>query len=320
MGNITNLIKEVARNNRIIETFAAKVIKINLEKKSLHSDLDAYTVDIMRSDGAIINNVRLKADIQNKEEGILLIPKKDSWVLASIIEGVETRAFISQYSEIERTVVRIKKDEKLYFEMETDASKCNILFKEKKDKSNDSDTKPEYNKRAQFEIDASTENSKITTAFYDKDGKEISKTVQTGTQQQTILSTVNGSNVKERVKCTLTSAGTPNLSIQFNDQDANEKQKVVIDETHTEITVKDGYKAEITKDNVTFMNNDLTFEMKDKFKIKAGGKDLLSQLNALIELLKPLTTNPMSIGSTPLTPDKYKKFDELKTNIGKILE
>ena len=76
MGNITNLIKDVASKGQIIQTFAAKVIEINKEKDSLHNKEDAYTVNIMRADGAIIKNVRLKASIQDKEEGIIVSQKR----------------------------------------------------------------------------------------------------------------------------------------------------------------------------------------------------------------------------------------------------
>src|SRR5271167_2025217 len=117
MGNITDLIKDVANKNQIIETFAAKVIQINNETASLHNPEDAYTVNIMRADGAVIKNVRLKASIQDLEQGIITIPKKESWVLATIIDGVETRAFISQFSEVERTFIRIKNDENHYLEI-----------------------------------------------------------------------------------------------------------------------------------------------------------------------------------------------------------
>ena len=97
---ITNVIKKIATEGQKIQTCPAKVVRVNVEgDTSLHDNADAYTVDVIRSDGAKINNVRLKASIQEKEQGIICVPKEGSWVLVSIIETTETRAFISQYSE-----------------------------------------------------------------------------------------------------------------------------------------------------------------------------------------------------------------------------
>ena len=130
MGNITDLIKDVASKNQIIETFAAKVIEINNEIESFHNPEDAYTVNIMRADGAILKNVRLKASIQDLEQGIITIPKKDSWVLATIIDGVETRAFISQYSEVDRLMGRIQgtNEPKLLFDYSSDGELLQIRY------------------------------------------------------------------------------------------------------------------------------------------------------------------------------------------------
>ncbi|MDI9309223.1 MAG: hypothetical protein QM535_03315 [Limnohabitans sp.] len=317
MGEITNLIKEIATKNKVIETFAAKVIKINTEEKTLHDADDAYTVDVMRADGAIIKNVRLKADIQTKEEGIIIIPKKDSWVLASIIENVETRAFISQFSEIERIITRIKKGDKHYFEIETLPSQFNMLFKEKEGE-NSNGTTPTYKKRAQFEFDGTNEQPKLTTSFFDKDGKEISKTTQSGTLHQTVLSTINGSDSKARISCTLDTASAPTVTLQINDSDANEKQKIVIDESHTEIKVKDGYTAEVSKEKACFKKDQLTFQMEKKFKMEAEGKNLKTELENVLKALEKLTvTTPMGPSGIPIN---VADFTNAKMNLNQILE
>jgi len=320
MGNITDLIKDVASKNQIIETFAAKVIEINNEIESLHNPEDAYTVNIMRADGAIIKNVRLKASILDVEQGIITIPKKDSWVLATIIDRVETRAFVSQFSEVERTFVRFKNDENHYLEINTDADKFQMLFKEKKANENGatSTAKPTYKNIAQIEF-SGKKDSRISTSFYDENGKEISKNNFSGNQQQTILNTINGEDIKERVKFTLSSGENPSAEMQFLDKDGGEKQKLTFDELHTEInlnkgntifnlkdkeakvTIKDGFDATISDAKTSFIKGNLTLEMDDRFKIDVGGKSLKSKLEELIDEIGKITvTTPMGPSGTPI--------------------
>jgi hypothetical protein len=250
MGNIKDLIKNVASSNQNIETFAAKVIEINKEEESLHNPEDAYTVNIMRADGAIIKNVRLKASIQDLEQGIITIPKKDSWVLASIIDGVETRAFISQFSEIERTFIRLKNDNNQYLEIDIDPDKFKMLFKEKDDRetSGSTTTKASYKNIAQLEFDG--KNPNISSSFYDENGKEISK---------------NSFNINEQ-----------KISINEDSTIFNLKDK------EAKVTIKDGFEALISDAKTSFKKGDLNFEMDDKFKINAGKKNLLTELENII--------------------------------------
>lgn len=248
MGNIKDLIKNVASSNQNIETFAAKVIEINKEEESLHNPEDAYTVNIMRADGAIIKNVRLKASIQDLEQGIITIPKKDSWVLASIIDGVETRAFISQFSEIERSFIRFKNDNNQYLEIDIDADKFQILFKEKETGETDTTTQPSYKNIAQIEFFGRQPN--IGASFYDENGKEISKN----------SFSINGQYISINEGATI-----------FNLQDKEAK-----------ITIKDGFEALISDTKTSFKKGDLNFEMDDKFKINAGKKNLLTELENII--------------------------------------
>ncbi|WP_409415941.1 hypothetical protein [Flavobacterium sp. PS2] len=249
MGNITDLIKDVANKNQIIETFAAKVIEINKETESLHNPEDAYTVNIMRADGAILKNVRLKASILDVEQGIITIPKKDSWVLATIIGGVETRAFISQFSEVERTFIRFKNDENHYLEIDIDVDKFQVLFKEKEGNDSSTTSVPTYKNIAQLEFNGK-EGSNISTTFYDENGTEISK---------------NSFNIKEQ-----------NISINEGNTIFNLKDKEV------KVTIKNGFEAIISDVKTSFKKGDLIFEMDDKFKIDAGTKNLLTELESLI--------------------------------------
>ncbi|MFH7017191.1 hypothetical protein [Flavobacterium sp. FlaQc-47] len=267
MGNITDLIKDVAGKNQIIETFAAKVIEINKETESLHNPEDAYTVNIMRADGAIIKNVRLKASILDLEQGIVTIPKKDSWVLATIIDGVETRAFVSQFSEVERTFIRFKNEQNQYLEINTNADKFQMLFKDKEDST--STSTPEYKNIAQLEFNGNRSDSNISTTFYDADGKEISKNIFTVNEQK--ISINDGKTI-------------------FNLKDKEAK-----------ITIEDGFEAIISDVKTSFKKDSLTFEMDDKFKIDVGGKSLKTKLEELIDEIGKITvTTPVGPSGPPI--------------------
>ncbi|MEN2400582.1 hypothetical protein GKZ90_0012395 [Flavobacterium sp. MC2016-06] len=286
MGNITDLIKNVASNNQIIETFAAKVIEINTETGSLHDPEDAYTVNVMRADGAIIKNVRLKASILDLEQGVITIPKKDSWILASIIDGVETRAFISQFSEIERVFIRFKNDQNHYLEIDTDVDKFQVLFKEKEENGDTLSSTPTYKNIAQIEFNGSGSEPNISTSFYDTDGKEISK---------------NSFNLKEQ-----------KISINEDSTIFNLKDK------EAKITIKDGFEAVISDAKTSFIKGNLTFEMDDKFKIDVAGKSLKSKLEELIDEIGKITvTTPVGPSGPPIN---LPQLTVIKGNLTELLK
>jgi len=280
MGNITNLIKDVASKNRIIETFAAKVIEINTEKTSLHDPEDAYTVNVMRADGAIIKNVRLKASIQDLEQGIISVPKKDSWVLATIIDGVETRAFISQLSEVERTFIRFKNEQNQYLEIDTDVDKFKMLFKEKNSNDSSAVSTPSYKNIAQLEFN-SNESANISASFYDENGKEISKSSFSIDEQK--------------------------ISINEGNTIFNFKDKEV------KVSIKDGFEATITDKKVSIVKDKLTFEMDEKFKIDANGNNLLLELeNFITEVSKIVVVQGVGPNVANLLAIKSKLNNLLK--------
>lgn len=280
MGNITNLIKDVASKNRIIETFAAKVIEINTEKTSLHDPEDAYTVNVMRADGAIIKNVRLKASIQDLEQGIISVPKKDSWVLATIIDGVETRAFISQLSEVERTFIRFKNEQNRYLEIDTDVDKFKMLFKEKNSNDSSAVSTPSYKNIAQLEFN-SNESANISASFYDENGKEISKSSFSIDEQK--------------------------ISINEGNTIFNFKDKEV------KVSIKDGFEATITDKKVSIVKDKLTFEMDEKFKIDANGNNLLLELeNFITEVSKIVVVQGVGPNVANLLAIKSKLNNLLK--------
>lgn len=285
MGDITNLVKDVANKNQVIETFSAKVIEINNETDSPHNTDDAYTVNLMRADGAIIKNVRLKASIQDVEQGIVTIPKKDSWVLASVIDGVETRAFISLYSEIERVFIHFKNDQKHFLEIDTDVNRIKALFKEQENKD-DSKSTPTYKNIAQIEFNGAGQNSNINTAFYNENGKEISKNIF---------------NINEQ-----------NISINEGKTIFNLKDK------EAKVTIKDGFEAIISDSKTSFKKDNLTFEMDTLFKIDVGGKSLKTKLEELIDEIGKITvTTPVGPSGPPIN---LAKLMTIKANLTELLK
>jgi len=342
MGDISNFIQSIAKKEEVLQTYAAQVININKEANSLHSPEDAYTVEVMRADGAIIKNVRLKASIQDKEQGVVAIPKKDSWVLISVIEGVETRAFISQCAEVERTFVRFKNDANEFLEIDSSEKALAVHFKKSKESDTAAvgeETTPEYNSIAKIEfnsLSAIGESPKpsLITSFFDENGNEVSKNTFTGTTQETVLNTVSGEEVKERVKLSLTSDGTTEASLVFTGDDDKEKQALTFDEEHTEIRVSDadenktifnlkdkesklmihdGYSATIAKDDVVFTKDGLEFKLDTKFTIKNTSTSLLAELKALVtEVSKIIVVQGTSPNVGALTT--------IKTNLDNLLK
>jgi hypothetical protein len=123
----------------------------------------------MRADGAIIKNVRLKASIQDTEQGIVTIPKKDSWVLASIIGGVETFAYVAQFAEVDRVMGRIQatSDPKLFLDYSADGNKLHIRYIKTDTEAQTDETKIIDVAKIEFDKD---QNFKIS--YFDADEKK----------------------------------------------------------------------------------------------------------------------------------------------------
>lgn len=92
-------IADVIEYNNIKDALDKGTYKDPSQEKSASDHFDAleYT------------NVRLKASVNEHDEGIIVISGLGSWVLVSIIEDIETNAFVSQYSEVEKVLVKFKK-------------------------------------------------------------------------------------------------------------------------------------------------------------------------------------------------------------------
>ncbi|WP_194139006.1 hypothetical protein [Flavobacterium hungaricum] len=221
MENITDLIKNVAVNNKNIETFAAKVIEINKETDSPHNTEDAYTVNLMRSDGAIIKNVRLKASIQDVEQGIITIPKKDSWVLASIIDGVETRAFISQYAEVDRIMGRIQavNDSKLFLDYSADGSRLYIRYI-----NADSETETDEKKIADVAKIEFDKNQNFRISYFDENEKPLSTTHFSPDSLTTTFNSIENKEVKEHLTLAVSK---DTVSFKFKNEKGKELNSIL---------------------------------------------------------------------------------------------
>ncbi|MBF7092874.1 hypothetical protein IUY40_15165 [Flavobacterium sp. ALJ2] len=316
MGNITDLIKDVASKNQIIETFAAKVIEINKEETSFHNPEDAYTVNIMRADGAIIKNVRLKASILDLEQGIITIPKKDSWVLATIIDGVETRAFISQFSEVDRLMGRIqaKNDTKLFFDYSADGNKLHIRYINTETATETDETKITDVAKIEFDKD---KNFKIS--YFDDDEKPLAITHFTPDSLTTTFNSIKNNVVTEGSVLTMTKNVT---NLKINDDKGKKRTSLLIkpsnisarlynddEKEKLSFEMSGNEKAEI---KLTDSNETILLE-KDKIQLK---KDA----NNLIEILGQNGVNILTSGNINLKGENINIDAKANINIKANME
>jgi hypothetical protein len=272
MENIKELVKDVANKTQVIETFAAKVTKINTEENKLYKSVDAYTVDVMRTDGAIIKNVRLKASVQDKVEGLITIPKLGSWVLASVMDGVETRAYITQFSEVEKQVGRIKAptDPSLFLDFSIDGDKLYLRYVKVVEKTA---TAPEKIKElSKIEFD-STQNFRIS--HFNADSKKI---LDLSVAKEVVSLKFTNAEGKELNTTTI----TPDETIfSLKDAQGVEKQKTTHTKEKVETAFTDDNKltAILTKDSAIVTVKD-SITTIDTAKIELKNKNSICKLDA----------------------------------------
>ncbi len=287
MEDVNSLIEEVATSGSI-QTYAAKVIAINRVEGSKHNNPEeAYTVNVIRSDGAEIKNVRLKASIQDKQQGVICIPKLDSWIFISIIETTETRAFISQYSEIDKIFLRIQSNEEkkeskegeetqkdpfTFFEVQSDVNSTNLLFKKEVEKTG-SDGEKEIVLENSTSLEFNGEQKSLDVKFWNENEEDNKIIHQTTIAHDKVETSFFDESEEDKVlqKTTL------------------DKTKVAVDFEIEGSEVK-GYQALIDKDKVFFKNSDknIALEMTNKFRVEAGGLNLKNELVALIDEVKKI--------------------------------
>lgn len=296
MEDVKTIIQEIVSSGGKIQTYAAKVININIEENSNHNNPEeAYSVNVVRSDGAQIDNVRLKASIQDKEQGVICVPKLNSWVFISIIETTETRAFISQYSEIDKIFLRIKNDENSkFFEVQTDVNSTSLLFKKEVEETGDDGQQ-----------EASLKN--ITSLVFDGEQKDVAIKFWNDEGEKVIHQTTVAHDKVE----TEFINNDVDIILQRTTIDAS---KVAVDFQIEENETK-GYSALIDKENILFKNTtkDIELEMTNKFKVEAGGKNLKLELESLIDEVSKIVVLQ---GTSP----NVGMLNTIKGNIGQILK
>lgn len=343
MIQIKDLIQSIAEKDTSVQTCAAKVIAVNAPQNAIHSPDDVFTVNVMRADGAVIKNVRLKASLQEEEQGVISIPKVDSWVLISIIDDLETRAFVSQCSEVERTFIRFKSDTNQYLEIDSNADQFHIVFKEV---LNNVPGQPpsEFKSIASVafnSLQADSDESKpnLITTFYDANGKTLSETLTTGQQQKTTLNSIKNDEPIERVSLDLNTTADSIATLHFISEDEESKQKIDITETATTIAINedvtvvtlqendltittdsgDGYSASIKSEEVSFAKEDHILKLdEDKFTLKNNVTDLRAELDALLVAIQALTvTTPVGPSGPPIN---IADFIQIQNNINQLLK
>jgi len=126
MSEIADIIKQIASKKDRVNTFPAIVTnntievvdgnpeyEVTVRKIITDADYDLIKkeLDSGKADEDLakleMKYVRLKAAINTNDEGLIIVPRKGSWVLVSIIDSVSTKAFVSQYSEIDNILMRV---------------------------------------------------------------------------------------------------------------------------------------------------------------------------------------------------------------------
>ncbi|WP_075341773.1 hypothetical protein [Tenacibaculum agarivorans] len=174
MDNISGLLREFIKKNMVSDTFPAIVVGYGEESKD---GIKEYTVDVQKipqnvedkvqvykqiqvgldstyvtdadkkntkieekehkNSDIIFHGVRLKASVNDLDEGIICIPRIGSWVLVSTIEKAKKQFFISQYSEVDRVIFRMNnmkdtdggnKKPKEFFDIDIDTKSLKINY------------------------------------------------------------------------------------------------------------------------------------------------------------------------------------------------
>lgn len=82
---------------------ASELIDLQVQNASVKKgtvDRVACTCTAVLSNGVEIEGVKLRATIDNSDEGIIVFPKDESWIRIALIENNENNVFVVQYSEI----------------------------------------------------------------------------------------------------------------------------------------------------------------------------------------------------------------------------
>jgi hypothetical protein len=93
---IKELIQTLMKDQIKTQVLVGKII--NVDESKMICDIDLQNAPDML-------DVRLRAVIDKVEKGILIIPKKGSYVLVGLIDNKKESAFICKYSEVEKVKI-----------------------------------------------------------------------------------------------------------------------------------------------------------------------------------------------------------------------
>lgn len=82
----------------VMDIATKKIIRIG---KATNIDKDKCVCDVDLGNGATLHVVKLKAIEDDKENGLVIIPKEGTMVCAAMLEGIEANWVIVQYSAID---------------------------------------------------------------------------------------------------------------------------------------------------------------------------------------------------------------------------
>ena len=98
MTEIEKALSKFVKSRMTSSSFVGKVLAV---------DQTNYTCDIEPADGgAEFYDVRLKPVIDSSDSGIINIPAIDSYVIVSVMDGDENRAYVSFFSEITSMLIK----------------------------------------------------------------------------------------------------------------------------------------------------------------------------------------------------------------------
>ena len=233
MSEIGYLIKEIAGKGKSFSTFPAivsdnQIVEIDRNKEyvvsvRLLADIESYSLlkeaalEAKTANDSVveIHNVRLKAAINGIDEGIICIPRIGSWVLVSTIENMDARTYVSQYSEIDRVILRMNKP------------------KSKEDENQ----APEY---IDIDINATTLSLTYGDLFKTTIGKEALQIAFLAPKENEQEDSAQ--KVQSSLKYT-----KDQLDITFNDEDEQAVTTAIIEKGKATITITDGCGASVEK-------------------------------------------------------------------------
>lgn len=88
----------------LIQRMASELIELQVQNARVKKgsvNRTACTCTAVLNNGVEIEDVKLRATIDDTDNGIIVFPKEESWIRVALIENNENNAFVVQYSDID---------------------------------------------------------------------------------------------------------------------------------------------------------------------------------------------------------------------------